>query len=168
MNMLSRTLSQCNKSLVSYRKASKKVKKTKPYNVVNYEQNNNGLIVYIQIYPTGTILKFSPRNLINDDKMLDGFSSSDIRTIAFFAYRELDNNKVYAYSIRSIKLIDEIYYIEYICLSGDISTIAIDDLSKNKDLLNGFSPVEAHMVGYVSCEGSFLKEAVLKKYACEI
>lgn len=153
-----------------YNKSAAVVNSRKPYSLINYDvdKKTSKLFLFVQIYPTMNIAKYAPIELVNDDEMLEGFDSKDIRTICFFAYKELNIKKSYYYSILRITKKNDRYLVDYQTDSGVACTAAVDELSENKELLNRFAPVEAHMLGYVSCEDSALKESFLKKYAIEM
>ena len=153
-----------------YIDAAKTIDSKKPLKVVDYEicSKTGEVKLYVQIYPTSTIVNYSPAKLINDDETLSGFSALDVRTIAFFAFRDLGLLKTYKYSICRIFTSGEdstSHTVEYKNEFGKTFQSDIAKLASSENILNDFSPLESYLIGYSMCEDSLLKESFYKKYA---
>ncbi len=108
--------------------------------------------VKIHIIGTRNEIVISPRNIIHDDEILCGFSPLDIKTIAMlaFSYRARPKYEIMVNEFRHA-LHEEIITIKERGKSTCIKQ-SVQELSKNLDLIDGFSPIDAFNLGRVSGE----------------
>jgi hypothetical protein len=134
------------------------------YKIVGKEickDTSNELFV-IQVYGKNVFLRMTPNELAADDKMLSGFSALDVRTITYFACKEhlksdqqktpqSKQNVLYriiamTFSRRHKK---QMLVIEQEN-KAEIISASVSDISKNPEMIDGFSSRDAHQIGYVA------------------
>ena len=60
----------------------------------------------------------------------------------------------FEYNLVSMKQQDGSYFITYSDKSGDIETTTLREFSSNANLIDGFPPSVAYLLGYLACESS--------------
>lgn len=108
--------------------------------------------IKIHIIGTKNEIIISPCNIIHDDEIICGFSPLDIKTIAMLAFSHRTQPK-YEIIMNEFRhaLHEEMITIKERGKSTCIRQ-SVQELSKNLDLIDGFSPMDAFNLGRVSGE----------------
>jgi len=134
------------------------------YKIVGKEickDTSNELFV-IQVYGKNVFLRMTSKELAADDKMLSGFSPLDVRTITYFACKEhIESNAQKApHSNRNV-----LYRVIAMTFSrrhkkqmlvieqenkAEIISDSVANISKNPEMIDGFSSRDAHRIGYAA------------------
>ena len=136
--------------------ANKKLQDEPVCKIINTDtcEKTGRVLLYVQKKPTHVVGKYYSIDLAGDDDLLELFSPLDVRTIVYLACKESTNFDNYQYSILRVYQKEGICFLSYTNKLKEKIDKPINEVSKDKDLLSGFSPMDAHMIGYVSCESS--------------
>jgi hypothetical protein len=125
----------------------------------------------IQVAGKNVFLKMTPKEIAADDVMLKGFSSLDVRTITYFACKE--HFEVKQQSAQQPKQ-NILYRIVAMTFSrrkkkqmlvleqtdkAEVITTSVQTVSNNLEMIDGFSPRDAHKIGYVAGVESVVDES---------
>lgn len=129
------------------------------YRIVNQETNDKGhMRLVVQIVGKSITFKASPEELAADDQILERFSRKDVRTITYYACKEIKKPKAriifQEFREKLNKMIFGIYHRD----SQNVEERTSDQISLDKDLLNEMSQEEAHLVGYTTASEQILSE----------
>ncbi|MCD6048477.1 MAG: uncharacterized protein K0S08_2124 [Gammaproteobacteria bacterium] len=122
------------------------------YRVVDVQEKDEKYVITIQIVGKATTFTAFPEEILADDKLVEYFSSKDIRTITYYATRSLTKpkNKIVIKKFCE-KLNKVVFGVKHID-EDDVYEKTAEEISLDKNLLNGLTPEEAHMVGYTTAQ----------------
>jgi len=108
--------------------------------------------IKVHIINTRNELELSPKDIINDEDLIEGFSPLDVKTIVMLALsiRKQPKYEVVVNEFRN-SLYNDILTIKDREKSAFIRQ-SIQELSNNLDMIDGFSPVDAYNIGRVKGE----------------
>jgi hypothetical protein len=145
------------------------------YKVVNKElcKKTNKEILVIQVTGKNVLFKMSPKEIVEDDLLLQGFSPLDVRTITYFSCKEFfkencqdDANPNRLYRINAFtfyhKLKKQMLVIEKLKTEVYITT-TLQNISSNFEMIEGFSPKDAYSIGYAAGMEAIIEEKRKKK-----
>jgi len=134
------------------------------YKIVDKEmcKKTSQEIFLIQVAGKNVFLRMSPKEIAADDVMLKGFSPLDVRTITYFACKEhFEAIQQKAHQPKQ----NILYRIAAMTFSrrqkkqmlviaqenkGEIITTSVTNVSNNPEMIEGFSPRDAHKIGYAA------------------
>jgi hypothetical protein len=155
-----------------YQALQQKTQKTYLYKIVDREicKKTNEELFLVQMTGKNVFLKMSPKEIAADDNMLQGFSPLDIRTITYFACKEhfetrqqkaVEPKRNILYRIvaqtfsrrqkKQMLVIEQTHKVE-------VLTTSVQTVSNNPEMIDGFSPRDAHQVGYAAGIESVVNE----------
>jgi endo-alpha-1,4-polygalactosaminidase (GH114 family) len=145
------------------------------YKVIDKEicKKRNEKMLVIQVAGKNVFLKMSPKEIAADDDMLRGFSPLDIRTIIYFACKkhfeakqqkaaEPKRNILYRIVAQTFlrRQKKQMLVIEQVD-QAEVITTSVQAASNNPEMIDGFSPRDAHRVGYAAGVEAVLHEKEL-------
>jgi hypothetical protein len=126
---------------------------TATHRIVNIEQNEKGdYQITIQLIGKNFLQTVSPEALLADDKMVNRFSPTDIRTLTYLGYLDINSPKYKILAKRLSENHDQMLFALSKKGEKDFKVVTADEISKNNDIIKGLSQSEAHMVGMTSAE----------------
>lgn len=146
---------------------------TPSYRIVNIEQSSNSEYqVTIQLIGKNILLEVVPEKLLADDKLVNCFSPTDIRTLTYLGYLGINSPKYKILAKHLSEKSDQILFSVHKKGEKKYKIITADEISKNEEMIQGLSQQEAHMVGLTTAtEQPILekrqKEALLKNLGNE-
>jgi hypothetical protein len=154
-------------NIISYIKAilekcyllQKEINERSAFEIISIEHNkNNECVVCVQITGKTNIFKLTPQEIISDDKLLEGFSKKNIRTLTYYATQEIQKPQ---YKILLQEICEKFNTMKFKLGKRGISTAlekTAEEISLDKELLNDLSPADAHTIGYTIATEQMLKE----------
>lgn len=133
------------------------------YKIISWQKGKNieedRLIM--RVVGTHTNVPLTPLEIYNDDELIKGFSPSDVKIIATLALSCKCNAK-YELLLQEFRGNLDDYFMVY-GTKGLVKKlrISVDDLSKNMELIDGFSPQDAFKIGRAFAENQIRKEKKL-------
>jgi hypothetical protein len=155
-----------------YQALSQKTQQIYLYKIIDKEicKKTSEELLLVQVAGKNVFLKMSPKEIAADDAMLRGFSPLDVRTITYFACKEHFETKqqksaepkqnilyriiTQTFSRRQKK---QMVVIEQIN-QAEVITTSVQTISNNPEMIDGFSPRDAHQVGYAAGMESVIHE----------
>ena len=127
------------------------------YKIVGKEKNENTNEdqFIIQVNGKNVFLKLSPSSLMNDEAMLRGFSSLDVRTITYMACQteKATNKKKSLYRIIA-QFFSKNRKEEMFSIQEENNIVQIiksaQEISSNPELIKKFNAEDAHRIGYIT------------------
>ena len=116
-------------------------------------------ILSIQVAGKGIFLTLNPTQIAADDKMLSGFSAVDIRTITYLACKAHPTYKILTHSF-SARHKKQMLVIENTKNQPELMTLSAQALSTDPGMIDGFSPREAHQIGFAAGMDSVVGEVL--------
>lgn len=145
--------------LKKYQEVKKELETRQSYRITNIEYDSSGRAkIKIHIVGTGKEITFTPEELVCDDKMLEGFSRKDVRTITYYACNDLSKPK---YKIVTTTLCENLKKMLFGIKEfgvDEISQKTAEEISANRSIISNISPEDAHCVGYVCGSENILRE----------
>lgn len=134
------------------------------YRVVEVKQSSlDKYKLVIQVIGKSTVVECTPQEIVANDRMLEGFSKKDIRTITYFACNQ---NKKPKYKIITQELCSKANKILFKLRSNENNEIIIktaNQILTDKNLIHGLSHDDIQSVSYVTgYEHSLNKDIEMK------
>lgn len=121
------------------------------YKIIEIYQNDyEEYFVSIQIANKNSVFNSKPEEILAKDNLVDQFSQRDIRTLTYLGYLGINKPK---YAILAKKLAENDDKILFAVKKKGVNKIIIRtaiEITKEKELLCGLSPEDAHMIGYIT------------------
>jgi ribosomal protein S12 len=139
-------------------KQSKAVDHTSYYRIIDVKTDStNRKMLIVQLRNKNVVYKFSPKEVLADNTLLEGFSKQDIRNITYLAYSSQKLKTKIVMQEFSDKLNSMVFGIQR---SGNKNILkkTAKEISFDKNLISELTPEEALMVGYMLADESFSKE----------
>ncbi len=129
------------------------------FRIINIKHNSqNECTIVIQIVGKATFFETTPQEIVANDKLIEGFSKKDIRTITYFATQEI---KKPTFKILVQEFNDNLNKMTFkIGKRGSSQAIekTASEITLDKPLLNQLTPEDALKVGYAIASEQHLKE----------
>lgn len=128
------------------------------YRIVDVKTDtDNKSTLIVQLRNKNIVYKFSPKEVLADNALLDGFSKKDIRNITYLAYHPQKSKTKIITQEFSDKLNGMVFGIQR---SGNKNILkkTAKEISFDKNLVSELTPEEALMVGYMLADESFSRE----------
>jgi hypothetical protein len=129
------------------------------YRLVDIMQDKSAnYVLRIQVTGKSSFFTCSPREVMVNDHLMEGFSKKDIRTIAHYA-AQTEKKPKYRIVIQEFceKLNRMIFRLIGQGLSDQIEKTA-QEISLDNQLIQQLNPEDAHLVGYTTASEHFIKE----------
>ena len=139
--------------LQQYNEIRKETSQSTLYRLIEIkEKNDNQYELSFQIIGKATIFKTTPEYILNNEKIIEFFSSKDISIITQLACKKLNQPKNTilgkSFSQKMCKLLFRIKNIN----KNMISEYTASDLFNNKEFIKELSPEDALAIGYVAAQ----------------
>jgi hypothetical protein len=130
------------------------------YRIVDILKDKAGhYTLQIQLSGKSTFFACTPLEVVTNDKLLEGFSKKDIRTITYLATRTVKQPK---YKIIIQEFCEKLNKMIFKLKKDDVTEEPIektaDQISLDSDLLNKLNPADAHLVGYTTASEQASKD----------
>ncbi len=133
-----------------YHELQQEAQQNNHYRIIDQEQKNGEIKLCIQLVGKSIIFKATPREIINDDQLLEGFSKKEIKHITYLACQDIKQPK---YKIVLQEFCSKLNRLVFrLKQKGSNQTVKATaaEISQDKTILNGLSQAEAHKVGYAT------------------
>lgn len=137
--------------LRQYYEAQKNLSPPTLYRLVDVkEKANHTYELLFQLIGKAVLFKTTPEEILKNEKMIEHFSSKDIRFITQLAYKtqSLPKNKIIGKSF-SQKLNKLLFKIKDLC-KGTVTEASASTLSIDKEFIQNLAPEDAHTIGYAA------------------
>jgi hypothetical protein len=125
-----------------------KLSYTPTHRIINIEQENSSdYIVTIQLIGKNVIQKIAPEELLANDTMVNCFSPTDIRTLTYLGYLDINAPKYRILAKQLSQKHDQILFALYKKGEPKFSVLTANEIIKNQEIINGLSQQEAYMLG---------------------
>jgi len=143
---------------------------TPSHRVANIEKKPNGEYeITIQLIGKSIVQKIAPEKLLANDKMVNCFSPTDIRTLTYLGYLEMNSPKYKILAKRLSEAADQTLFAIQKKGEKKHRVVTANDISKDEEILKHLSQKDAHMVGLTTAsEQHSLEEKQKKKLLKEI
>ncbi len=139
-------------------KNKKSLQSTTLYKIVDIKTDkDNNTILIVQLSKRNIVYKFTPKDILADNTLLEGFSKLDIRTITYLACNpNKPKTKILTQEFNE-KLNSMVFGIQR---SGNKKILkkTANEISIDKPLISELTPEEALMVGYMLADESVSQE----------
>ncbi len=119
--------------------------------IIAIEQDKVGdYIATVQFIGKSTAIKIKPEELLSDDKMVDQFSSRDIRALTYLGYLGINAPK---YKVLARKLSEDSDQMLFAIHKKGDSKYTIktaQEISSNPEILESLPQKDAHDIGFVT------------------
>ncbi|PIR11353.1 MAG: hypothetical protein COV52_04430 [Gammaproteobacteria bacterium CG11_big_fil_rev_8_21_14_0_20_46_22] len=142
---------------------------TPAYRVANIEKNTEGEYeITVQLIGKNVIHKVAPEKLLADDKMVNCFSPTDIRTLTYLGYLEMHSPKYKILAKRLSENTDQTLFAIQKKGERKHRVVTANDISKDEEIIRHLSQKDAHMVGITTATEQHAlekkqKEKILKQ-----
>lgn len=112
-------------------------------------------VALIQVTGKSEKFRMKPAEILLNDKMTNSFSQCDIRLLTCLGYLEISSPKL---KVVSLDLLEADKQIRFTILERGNKTPILKtaaDISLDKQLIEGLSPTDAHMIGYAAASEQF-------------
>jgi|GEM_PF-1084015 len=134
------------------------------YRVVDIETSNKDKpVVTIQIIGKRITFEMEPETLLADDKLVNCFSPTDIRTLTYLGYLGINSPKYKILAKTLSKKNDQVLFALHKKGEPGLTSVTADEISRNKDILKELTQEEAHMIGLTTANEQTLIEKVRKE-----
>lgn len=142
-----------------YNELLQETQNTEFYRIVeikNYSYDNCKIRVHV--VGTDKTIELSPKDIIADDALIEGFAKKDIRTISYYACKEINKPtlKIVSHSF-SDRLKKIIFFLKNAKTNEQIEDTA-SNISLNKEMIMQLSSEDAHRIGYLCGNEDGIKE----------
>ncbi len=121
------------------------------YRIVEVKQSTNGQYkLVVQIIGKSTVVQYAPEEIAVSDRMLEGFSKRDIRTITYFA---CEQNKKPRYKIIMQEFCDTLNKILFRLKKRDSDETILKtagQISLDKNLITNLSQEDVCSISYIA------------------
>jgi hypothetical protein len=136
------------------------------YRVIEIIENEDGeYITTIQIIKKNAVFNAKPEEILAKDNLVDLFSPRDIRTLTYLGYLGMNSPKYKILAKRLSENDDKFIFALKKKRSKKIITKTVDEITKEKEILDNLNSKDAHMVGYIAASESIHLEKTLKSHA---
>jgi hypothetical protein len=130
------------------------------YHLVNIAETETGdYIATIQMANKNIVFKTKPEEILANDKLVDQFSSRDIRTLTYLGYLSINSPK---YKILARHLANECDKTLFALRKRGEKKLIVktaDEILKEKEILNSLDGNDSHLVGYTIASENIAAEA---------
>jgi hypothetical protein len=134
------------KNYSEYRKLSADI-----YRIAEIKQTKtNEKVIVIQVIGKSVVFESTPKEIIMDDRLLEGFSKKDIKTISYLAFKP---TAIPQYKIVVQEFCEKINRVLFKLKSNDETATVektADEIFLDKSLIDGLSGVDAKTVSYMA------------------
>lgn len=142
-----------------YHEIQQNAQQADAFRIVEIKHNKfNECIVTVQMIGKATVFECTPHEIVANDKVLEGFSKKDIRTLTYFATNEIKKPK---YKIMVQEFCDVLNKIKFkLGMRGSVNPIekTAEQISMDKELLGKLNAEDAHLVGYTTATEQMMRE----------
>jgi hypothetical protein len=134
--------------------------------IVNLGQNETGIYyAKIQMIGKNSYLKMEPEKILTDDTLLNCFSQTDVRTLAYFGYLGINGPKYEILEKRLLANNDQMLFAIRKKGGKNFKIVTANEISNNEEILRGLSQKDAHMIGITT---AFEQSTILEKKQIEL
>jgi hypothetical protein len=124
---------------------------TPTHRVINIEQDEKSdYIISIQLIGKNFVQKVSPEELLADDQMVNRFSPTDIRTLTYLGYLDINSPKYKILAKRLSKNHDQTLFALQKKGEKKYSVLTANEITKQEGMITSLSQEEAYMLGVTS------------------
>lgn len=136
--------------LQEYNHAKEKSSPSTLYRLVDITEKATGqYVLSFQLIGKAAIFKATPEDILNNERIIEYFSSKDIHSITQLSCKKLNQpkNKILN-KIFSAKLNKLLFQVK--CLNQEVVDNTAAGLSSNKEFIRHLSPEDAYILGYTT------------------
>ncbi len=135
------------------------------YRIVDVNQSPTGqLTILIQIIGKSTVIACTPQEIIENDRMIEGFSKKDIRAITYYAFEHKNKPRYKIVMQEFCEAFNKILFKIKKQNSLEIISKTAGQISLDKTLLNNLSQEDACCISYTAgYEQASLEQPLLSK-----
>jgi hypothetical protein len=131
------------------------------YKLVDIKEDKHDKVhLSIQVVGKAIVFKSTPEEILADDKLVEEFSSKDIRTITYYACQRMNKPKNKIVIKRFCEKLNRMVFGVKNVSKNQVEEKTAKDISLDKDVIKSLSPEEAHMVGYTSANEKGMDEKI--------
>lgn len=126
---------------------------SKPYRLVDVSKDKKGNVqLIVQVTGKSSTFKLTPAEILADDKLVEQFTSRDIRTITYYGCQVLKRpSKKIIFKRYCEKINKMIFGVENL-ENSHIEELTASAISANSLTVKELSPEDAHLIGYVASQ----------------
>jgi hypothetical protein len=129
------------------------------YRVINIVKNDCGNYkVTIQMIGKGFVQKISPEELLSDDKMVNLFSPTDIRTLTYLGYLDINSPQYKILAKRLSEDHDQTLFALHKKGEKNYKVLTANEISKDINILKNLTQEEAYMLGMTTAHEQHMLE----------
>jgi len=130
------------------------------YRIVKIEKHEDGIYyVLVQLIGKNSLLKSEPEKLLADDKLVNSFSPTDIRTLTYLGYLGINSPKYKVLAKQLSEKNDQTLFAIHKKGEKTYQVITAEEISKNQEIINGLTQKEAHMIGFSTA----IEQSIIEK-----
>lgn len=114
--------------------------------------------VRVHIVGTDKTIEWIPQDILADDRLLEGFSKKDIRTLTYYACKEINKPKFKIISHGFSDRLKKVLFLIKNLKTNEEAEATASKISLNKEMINQLNPEDAHRIGYWCGNEEVLKE----------
>lgn len=128
------------------------------YRIVEKSLKNGKIVFTVQMVLKNLVFELTPEEIMNDDRLLEGFSRKDVRTITYYACEESKKPKTKIIFQEFCEKVNKMVFgiRKNAQPNTEIKTAA--ELSADPEQIKEFSNEDAHTIGYIAATELILKE----------
>lgn len=130
-----------------------------PYRVLSIVQDDDkNYIAVIQVAQKGVILRMTPEEILENDKLTDSFSQRDIRTLTYLGYLGINSPK---YKILAKRLSEHDSHLTFAIQERGKKKPIIKtamEISSDEAFISGLHQKDAHMIGHTTATEQVIAE----------
>lgn len=138
------------------------------YRIVSIKQNEaDDYEISVQVVGTATVIKMKPEEILADDDLTNKFSPTDVRTLTYLGYLDMNSPKYKILARRLSEKDNKVVFALHKKGSKNVEIKVASEISQNPDILKQLNSEDVHMVSYIagteySQEEKVEKEKLLK------
>jgi hypothetical protein len=109
-------------------------------------------IIVVQVIGKSVVLECTPQEIVMDDRLLEGFSKKDIKTISYFAFKQAVTPKYRIIVQRFCEKLNRVFFKLKVNGKNDLSHIekTAGQIMLDTTLINGLSNEDLKNVSYIA------------------
>lgn len=134
------------------------------YRIVSIKQNEeDDYEVSVQVIGTATVIKMKPEEILADDDLTNKFSPTDVRTLTYLGYLDINSPKYKILARRLSEKDNKVVFALHKKGSKNVEIKVASEISQNPDILKQLHPEDVHMVSYIAGTEYTLEEQIEKE-----
>jgi hypothetical protein len=136
------------------------------YRVLSIDRDeDDSYTVEIQLINKNHTFRMRPEEILADDRMTDGFSQRDIRTLTYLGYLGINSPKYKILAQRLSGVDNKVVFAVKRRGSNKTMIKTANEIAMDEDFITGLPQKDAHLVGYTVATEQLLSESSQKQEA---